>query len=103
MFVLFQCNSFTRARTLKDKYALAFEDADVVMVPELYPGRDIDTGDIHASDLVEVIDAHSHNCMLIPTFEEIKAYVRENAKPGDIVLTLGSGDVGKKTAMLLED
>jgi len=103
MFVLFQCNSFTRARTLKDKYALAFEDADVVMVPELYPGRDIDTGDIHASDLVEVIDAHSHNCMLIPTFEEIKEYVRANAKPGDIVLTLGSGDVGKKTEMLLED
>lgn len=103
MFVLFQCNSFTRAKTLKDKYALAFEDADVVMVPDLYPGRDIDLGDIHATDLVKVIDAHSHNCVYLPTFEDIRAYLRENAKPGDMVITLGSGDVGTKTMLLLED
>lgn len=103
MFVLFQCNSFTRARTLKDKYALAFEDADVVMVPDLYPGRDIDTGDIHATDLVNAIDAHSHNCIYLPTFEEIRAYIRENAHAGDMVITLGSGDVGTKTMLLLQD
>ena len=103
MYVLFQCNSFTRARTLKDKYALAFEDADVVMVPDLYPGRDIDTGDIHATDLVKVIDEHSHNCVYLPTFEDIREYLRKNAQPGDMVITLGSGDVGVKTMMLLED
>ena len=101
--MLFQCNSFTRARTLKDKYALAFDDADVVMVPDLYPGRDIDTGDIHAKDLVDAINAHSHNCLYLPTFEDIKAYLKANWQPGDIVVTVGSGDVFKKQMILLED
>lgn len=103
LYVLFQCNSFTRARTLKDKYALAFDDADVVMVPDLYPGRDIDTGDIHAKDLVDAINAHSHNCLYLPTFEDIKAYLKANWQPGDIVVTVGSGDVFKKQMILLED
>ena len=101
MWVVFQCNSFTRARTLKDKYALAFEDADEVLVPDLFPGRDVDTGDIHATDLVNVIDAHSHNCKYISTFEAINAYLKPRWKKGDIVITLGSGDVDKQTRKLL--
>ena len=102
MYVLFQCNSYTRARTLKDKYALSFEDADVVMVPDLYAGRDIDTGDIHATDLVDVIQAHSNNSIYLPTFMDIKNYLLENWQPGDIVVTLGSGDVNSQQMILLD-
>ncbi len=102
LYVLFQCNSFTRARTLRKKYGLAFEKADVVLVPDLYPGRDIDTGDIHATDLVAEINAHSHNACYLPTFEDIKAYLLQHWQPGDIVVTLGSGDVYKKQMVLLE-
>ncbi len=103
MYVLFQCNSFTRAKTLKEKYALAFENADVVMMPDIYPGRDIDRGEIHATDVVKLIDAHSHNCLYLPTFADIKAYLLEHWQPGDIVITLGSGDVYKQQRILLED
>ena len=102
MWVVFQCNSFTRARTLKDKYALAFDDADEVLVPDLYPGRDVDTGDIHATDLVKVIDAHSHNCKYIASFEAIRGYLLPRWEEGDIVITLGSGDVNKQTMKLFE-
>ena len=103
LYVLFQCNSYTRAKTLKDKYALAFEKADVVMVPDIYPGRDIDKGEIHATDLVNAINAHSHNCVYLPTFEDIKKYLQERWQPGDIVVTVGSGDVFKQQMILLED
>ncbi len=103
MFVLFQCNSYTRAKTLKEKYALAFEDADVVMMPDIYPGRDIDRGEIHATDVVQLINAHSHNCLYLPTFSDIKTYLQANWQPGDIVVTLGSGDVNKQQMVLLED
>ena len=102
LYVLFQCNSFTRARTLRKKYGLAFEKADVVMVPNLYPGRDIDTGDIHATDLVDEINAHSHNALYLPTFQDIKEYLLKNWQSGDIVVTLGSGDVYKQQMVLLE-
>ncbi|MEE1515200.1 MAG: UDP-N-acetylmuramate--L-alanine ligase [Christensenellaceae bacterium] len=103
LWVLFQCNSYTRARTLKDKYASAFDNADMVLVPDIYPGRDIDTGDIHARDLVSAINAHSNNCVYLPTFREIRDYLRDRWQPGDIVLTLGSGDVNKQQLILLDD
>lgn len=103
LWVVFQCNSFTRARTLKDKYALAFENADEVLVPDLYPGRDIDRGDIHATDLVKAIDANMHNCKYLPTFADIKEYLLANWQRGDIVVTLGSGDVNKQQMIFFQD
>lgn len=103
LWALFQCNSFTRARTLKDKYGVSFEDADEVLMPDLYPGRDIDRGDIHAQDIVKLINAHSNNCTYLPTFQDIKQYLLEHWQPGDIVVTLGSGDVNKQQLVLLED
>lgn len=103
LWVLFQCNSYTRAKTLKDKYALVFDGIDEVLVPDIYPGRDIDKGEIHATDLVNAINAHSDNCRYLPTFADIKAYLHENWQPGDLVVTLGSGDVNKQQLVLLED
>ena len=100
LWVVFQCNSYTRAKTLKDKYATSFGDADMVLVPDIFPGRDIDRGEIHARDLVAAIAANAP-CAYIPTFEEISAYLDEHASPGDIVITLGSGSVGVETRKLL--
>jgi UDP-N-acetylmuramate--alanine ligase len=103
LWAVFQCNSFTRARTLKTKYGLAFFDADEVLVPDLYPGRDIDQGDIHATDLVAEINKNSGNAKYLPTFQDIKKYLLENWKEGDIVVTLGSGDVNKQQLVFLQD
>ena len=100
LWAVFQCNSFTRAKTLKDKFALCFGDADTVLVPDIYPGRDIDKGEIHAKDLVAAI-APNADCLYIPTFEEISDYLDANANPGDVVITLGSGSVNKETNKLL--
>jgi UDP-N-acetylmuramate--alanine ligase len=100
MWVVFQCNSYTRAKTLKDKYAVSFGSADMVLVPDIYPGRDIDRGEIHARDLVNAIAPNSP-CEYISTFEQISAYLDEYAVPGDIVITLGSGSVGVETKKLL--
>jgi UDP-N-acetylmuramate--alanine ligase len=100
LWVVFQCNSYTRAKTLKDKYAVSFGDADTVIVPDIYPGRDIDRGEIHATDLVSAIGQNA-DCVYIPTFEEISAYLDANAQPGDVVITLGSGSVNNETQKLL--
>jgi UDP-N-acetylmuramate--alanine ligase len=72
----------------------------MVLVPDIYPGRDIDRGEIHARDLVNAIAPNSP-CEYIPTFEQISTYLDEHAVPGDIVITLGSGSVGVETKKLL--
>ena len=103
LWVVFQCNSYTRARTLKEKYGVSFSVADEVLVPDLYPGRDIDTGDIHATDLVNEINKNTNNAKYLASFAEIKNYLLRNWQEGDIVLTLGSGDVNKQQLVFLED
>lgn len=101
--VVFQCNSYTRARTLQEKYAQSFKEADEVLVPDIYPGRDTDTQGIHATDLVSSINRVSGNCLYIPTFPEIKDYLDKHCAAGDIVITLGSGDVNRQQLIFLED
>ena len=101
LWTVFQCNSYTRAKTLKDKYALSFGQSDYVIVPDIYPGRDIDTGEIHATDLVAAIEPNAKAVSYIATFEEINAFLEEHAEAGDLVVTLGSGDVYRQTRKLL--
>jgi UDP-N-acetylmuramate--alanine ligase len=101
LWAVFQCNSFTRAKTLKDKYAFSFGAVDCVLVPDIYPGRDIDTGEIHATDLVAAIKPNAKACEYIATFEEISTFLDQNVQEGDLVITLGSGDVYRQTNKLL--
>lgn len=102
LFVVFQCNSFTRARTLFTENVDCFRGADKVLVPDIYPGREKDDGSVHARDMVAGINAQTNNAEYMPTFEQINDYLLHNAAAGDIVLTLGSGDVYKQTKLFLE-
>ncbi len=101
LYCVFQCNSYTRARTLFCNNVTCFTDADHVLVPDIYPGREKDTGIVHARDMVQAINEQSHNAVYIPTFEEIRLYLDEHAKEGDLVVTVGSGDVYRQTKKLL--
>lgn len=102
IFVVFQCNSYTRAKTLFCESGECFRDADEVLVPDIYPGREVDNGEVHAKDMVRAIASSGVSAKYIATFEEIRTYLERNAKPGDIVVTLGSGDVNNKSRMFVE-
>ncbi len=102
LWCVFQCNSYTRAKTLFCRNVTCFELADCVLVPDIYPGRETDDGTVHARDMVAAINDHeAGKGIYLGTFENIRAYLDEHAKPGDLVLTLGSGDVYKQTKKLL--
>ena len=103
LWALFQCNSYSRARTLFTENVTCFQDADGVLVPDIYPGREVDTGEVHARDMVAGINGGEgkEKAVYIPTFEEIALYLRQHWQPGDMVVTLGSGDVYVQTGKLL--
>ena len=101
IWCVFQCNSYTRAKTLFCKDVRCFAHADEVLVPDIYPGRETDDGSVHARDMVAGINAGGTKATYLPTFEDIRAYLDANAQPGDLVITLGSGDVYKQTQKLL--
>ena len=101
VFCVFQCNSFTRAKTLFSHNVSCFENADAVLVPDIYPGREKDTGEVHARDMVAGINECTDNAIYLPTFQDIRRWLDENGKRGDVVITVGSGDVYKQTKLLL--
>lgn len=101
LYCVFQCNSYTRARTLFCGESDCFKPADAVLVPDIYPGREKDTGIVHAKDMVQAIDRITHNALYLESFENIRRWIDENAQAGDLVLTVGSGNVYAQTQKLL--
>lgn len=101
LWCVFQCNSYTRAKTLFLKNVVCFNQAFGVLVPDIYPGREKDDGTVHAKDMVNAINQGGGNATYLGTFENIRAYLDENAAAGDLVVTIGSGDVYDQTRKLL--
>ena len=102
VYCVFQCNSYTRAKTLFCGHqGDCFAGVGKVLVPDIYPGREKDDGSVHARDMVNAINEATGNALYLSTFEEISDWLLQNASEGDVVVTLGSGDVYIQTNKLL--
>ena len=78
-----------------DDFAKALLNFDHIIVTDIYAAREKNTFDISSEDLANKIGSFNKDVKYIKEFEEIANYVKENAKPHDIVLTLGAGTVWK--------
>ena len=104
LWCVFQPHQYSRTLTMLSEFAGSFEQADHVVVPDIYFVRDTehDRQAVCASDLVERICARGGNAVYIPGFEEIATFVANEASSGDVVVTMGAGDIGNLADVLLE-
>lgn len=102
VWCVFQPHTYTRSLALKDEFAKAFFDCDGLVVTDIYAAREKDTGLITSADLVEVINKNSGNATYIKDFQDVADYFKEHVKEGDLVITMGAGDVYKIGEMLVE-
>ena len=91
VWAVFQPHTFSRTYMLLDDFAKALSIPDHAVLSEILPVREVNTYHIYAKDLAEKIPG----CVWFPTFEEISDYVLSKAQEGDLILTLGGGDVYK--------
>ncbi len=91
--------TYSRTAMLLDDFARVLQIADKVVLSEIMGSREKNTYDIYASQLAEKIPG----CEWFPTFEEIASYVAENAEEGDLIITLGCGDVYKAAKMIIKN
>lgn len=91
IWCIFQPHTYTRTKVLFDDFVKNLSYAHHVIVAPIYAAREKDTGLVSASDLADKMD----NAVYFDTFDEIKDYVSNNAKEGDIIITMGAGDVYK--------
>jgi len=95
IWCIFQPHTYSRTKALLTEFSEAFYDANNVIITDIYAAREKDTGEISSKDLVEKINCTSKNAIYIKTFDDIIKYIKENARPGDLVFTIGAGNVFK--------
>ncbi len=95
LWCVFQPHTYTRTQALLDEFSEALTLADEVILCDIYAAREKNTIGIHATDLQKKILEHGGTCKYFPTFDEIENFLLENCCPGDLLITMGAGDVVK--------
>jgi len=90
---LFQPHRYTRTRDLLADFATAFNDADVLLVTDVYAAGEAPIPGATAEALVEAIRACGHRDVTQAPPTRLAAAARARLRPGDLVITLGAGDV----------
>ena len=98
VFALFQPHTFSRTAMLLDDFARVLSIPDQAVISEILPVRETNTYGIHARDLSSRIPGGIY----LKTFEEIADYAIENAREGDLILTIGGGDVYKCANLIVK-
>ncbi len=98
VWAVFQPHTFSRTAMLLDDFAKALSIPDQAIISEILPVRETNTYNIYNTDLGNKIDG----AVCIDTFEDITKYICENAKDGDLVLTMGGGNVYMCANMILK-
>ena len=93
IYCIFQPHTFTRTKILLDSFSESFKNVNHVIITDIYAAREYDNGEIHSRDLVNAVNRKTGNAIYLETFEETEKYLFSNIKDGDIVLTMGAGNV----------
>ena len=101
--VAFQPHRFTRTRDCFDELARAFHGADALVLTDIYPAGEPKIAGIDSAALADAIRASGHrDLQLVTERERIVPCLREIAGPGDLVVFMGAGDIGRLADAYLE-
>lgn len=93
IWCIFQPHTYSRTKLLLNSFAESFNEADKVIIPDIYAAREKDNGIIHSTNLVDALIDNGVDAKYISSFKNIESYILDNAKKGDIVVTMGAGNV----------
>ena len=99
VWCVFQPHTYTRTKAFFHEFAEALSHADHLVLADIFAARETDTLGISSADLAEKIEG----AKFFKTFEEIERDLRKTAQPGDLILTVGAGNVYKIGEHLLAD
>lgn len=98
VWCVFQPHTYTRTKTLFADFAEALSAAENLVIADIYAAREKDTGLVSSKELADAIDG----AVYIKGFDAIADYFMQNATAGDIILTMGAGDIFKVGEILLD-
>jgi len=102
LIVLFQPHRYTRTQALFDRFVMAFNQADLLIVTPIFPAGEKRIEGVTAENLARGAREHGHrDVTYCPRDEEILPLILSLVRPGDLVMTLGAGNIHKVGARLL--
>ena len=90
LLVVFQPHTYTRTHALKNDFAWALDLADVAVIAEIYPAREVNTLGVSAEDIAARM---SRGATIAASPAEATRTARDLAQPGDVLLVMGAGDI----------
>ena len=101
LWCVFQPHTYSRTKAFLKDFARALTLADKVVLADIYAARETDTLGISSETLLREIQALGQECYYFPSFDEIENFLLENCINGDLLITMGAGDVVKIGETLL--
>ena len=93
VWCVFQPHTYTRTKAFFHEFAAALSHADHLVLADIYAARETDTLGISSADLAEEVKKLGTDAHYFPSFAEIEAFLKENCRPGDLLITMGAGDI----------
>lgn len=90
---IFQPHTYSRTITLFNEFSSAFNDADKIILNDIYAAREKDTGIVSSDQLGSAIRNKGLDCINFHSFDDTVSYLKENSMPGDLILTVGAGNI----------
>ena len=101
LWCIFQPHTYTRTKAFLKEFALSLSAADKIILAPIYAARETDTLGISSVTLKEEIEKLGKECLHFDTFDEIENYLLQNSINGDLLITMGAGDIVKVGENLL--
>lgn len=93
VWCVFQPHTYTRTKAFFHEFAKALSHADHLILADIYAARETDTLGISSADLAEEVKKLGTDTHYFSSFSEIENFVKENCHAGDLLITMGAGDI----------
>ncbi len=109
LIAVYQPHMYSRTKTFFEQFVTAFDEADVVIIADIFPGREHDDGSIHARELVEAMAkrppflSSEKRVVCGGDVTNTAAILGSTLRSGDVAIVMGAGDIYVVTEMLLQE
>jgi len=93
IWCIFQPHTYTRTKALFPEFVDVLSGVDHMILADIYAARETDTLGVSSELLAQKIRENGTDAYYFPTFDEIADFCRKNCKEGDLLITMGAGDV----------
>jgi UDP-N-acetylmuramate--L-alanine ligase/UDP-N-acetylenolpyruvoylglucosamine reductase len=102
--VMFQPHRYSRTQALRNQFGAAFNAADVVYVTDVYPASEQPIPGVSGATVTDALSEYGHpSVFYVPARKQLHRELARIAKKGDVILSLGAGDIHEEASKLVQD